>query len=102
MSQEFFGVYAEEFSIVMQKTACLSCRRERVKLTSLKRLQPSASAVGDYAAAGTFARTPFFLLSAFYAVLLPLVASAHAADNSKLVRDYISQAIRCLLLIRAR
>jgi len=70
-----------------------------IDLLMLKRLQPSASAVGDYAAAGTFARTPFFLLSAFYAVLLPLVASAHAADNGKLVRDYISQAIRCLLLI---
>ncbi len=59
-----------------------------IDLLMLKRLQPSASAVGYYGAAGTFARTPFFLLSAFYGVLLPLVASAHAANNSKLVRDY--------------
>jgi len=65
----------------------------------LKRLCPVPTAVGDYGAAGTFARAPFFLLTAFYGVLLPLVASAHAAKNKELVREYISMAVRYLLLI---
>ena len=70
-----------------------------IDILMLKRLCPSAAAVGDYGAAGTFARAPFFLLSAFYGVLLPLVASAHAAKNSELVREYISMAVRYLLVV---
>ena len=70
-----------------------------IDILMLKRLCPSAAAVGDYGAAGTFARAPFFLLSAFYGVLLPLVASAYAAKNSELVREYISMAVRYLLVV---
>ena len=70
-----------------------------IDILILKRLQPDSKIVGEYGAAGTFARTPFYLLSAFYGVLLPLVASARAAKDFTLVREYVSLAIRYLLLI---
>jgi len=70
-----------------------------IDILMLKRMQPTAAAVGEYGAARTFARVPFFLLTAFYGVLLPLVASAHAENNHKLVRRHISLAVRSLLMI---
>lgn len=67
-------------------------------LIFVKKLMIQEKFTGFYTAALTIARVPYFLFYAFSATLLPTISRSFTNRNLPLVRNYINQYLRYLLL----
>lgn len=70
-----------------------------VDLLFVKAFMIDTAKTGFYTAAITLARTPFFILIALSATLLPSISKSIANNDSKLTNKYINQSLRYMLML---
>lgn len=76
---------------------CVSTVMMNLDTLILKRVSGSDEAVGYYTGVATFAKVPYFLLTAFYTVALPVVTGSYVSGEIENARDAVSDLMDLIL-----